>query len=58
MIMSEVATVVAGWGITFVLLATYSMWVVLRGKNIGQELGIGEIQDSDPGKDAVATTDS
>ncbi len=56
--MSEVATVVAGWGITFVLLATYSMWVVLRGKNIGQELGIGEIQDSDPGKDAGATTDS
>ena len=55
--MSEVATVVVGWGITFLVLATYSTWVVLRGKSIGQELGIGEIE---PGveQDTGATTDS
>tara|TARA_B100001996_G_scaffold2590_1_gene2257 strand:- start:410 stop:580 length:171 start_codon:yes stop_codon:yes gene_type:complete len=56
--MSEVATVVVGWGITFVALATYSTWVVLRGKGIGQELGIGEIEQSDVEKDTGATTDS
>jgi|GEM_PF-322414 len=56
--MSEVATVIAGWGITFVVLATYSIWVVLRGKSIGQELGIGGIEQSDLGKDTSATADS
>ncbi len=55
--MSEVATVVVGWGITFVILATYSTWVVLRGKGIGQELGIGEVEP-DVEQDTGATTDS
>lgn len=55
--MSEVATVVVGWGITFVILATYSTWVVLRGKSIGQELGIGET-GPDVEQDTGATTDS
>ena len=57
MIMSEVATVVTGWGITIVVIATYSIWVVSRGKTIGQELGIGEMEQVDPRKDAGATTD-
>lgn len=55
--MSEVTTVVTGWGITFIIVATYSMWVVSRGKIIGQDLGIGEMEQADPGKDADATTD-
>ena len=57
MIMSEVATVVTGWGITFIVIATYSIWVVSRGKTIGQELGIGEMEQLDARKDAGATTD-
>ena len=56
MTMSEVATVVTGWGITFIVVATYSMWVVSRGKIIGQELGIGEMEQVDPRKAADATT--
>ena len=56
--MSEVATFVPGWGITFVVLATYSIWVVLRGKSIGQELGIGGIEQSELGKDTGTTADS
>ena len=55
--MGEVATVVTGWGITIVVIATYSIWVVSRGKTIGQELGIGEMEQVDPRKDADATTD-
>ena len=55
--MGEVATVVTGWGITFIVIATYSIWVVSRGKTIGQELGIGEMEQVDPRKDAGATTD-
>tara|TARA_B000000475_G_scaffold153525_1_gene123617 strand:+ start:328 stop:498 length:171 start_codon:yes stop_codon:yes gene_type:complete len=56
--MSEVATVVAGWGITFIILATYSIWVVFRGMGIGRELGIGETEQSDLGKDVGTITDS
>ena len=56
--MSEVATVVAGWGITFVILSTYSIWVVFRGKGIGRELGIGETEQSDLEKDVGTITDS
>jgi hypothetical protein len=56
--MSEVTTVVTGWGVTFIVVATYAMWVVLRGKTIGQELGIGEMKQADPRNDAGATTDS
>ena len=56
MIMSEVATVVTGWGITIFVIATYSIWVVSRGKAIGQELGIGEMEQVDPRKAAGATT--
>ena len=56
--MSEVATVVAGWGITFIILATYSIWVVFRGKGIGRELGIGETEQSDLRKDVGTITDS
>ncbi len=33
------------------------MWVVSRGKIIGQELGIGEMEHVGPRKDADATTD-
>ena len=55
--MGEVATVVTGWGITIVVIATYSIWVVSRGKTIGQELGLGEMEQVDPRKDAGATTD-
>ncbi len=44
--MSEVATVATGWGLTFVVIVTYSLWIVSRGRSIGRELGIGEAQPS------------
>ena len=40
-LMSEVATVAVGWGVTAVAVASYALWVLLRGRTIGQELDIG-----------------
>jgi|TARA_Y100000996_G_C22511355_1_gene638516 hypothetical protein len=39
--MSEVATVAVGWGVTAVAVASYALWVLLRGRTIGQKLDIG-----------------
>ena len=39
--MSEVATVAGGCGVTAVAVASYALWVLLRGRTIGQELDIG-----------------
>ena len=39
--MSEGATVAVGWGVTAVAVASYALWVLLRGRTIGQELDIG-----------------
>ena len=44
--MSEVATVAIGWGLTFVVIVTYSLWVVSRGRTIGRKIGIGEVHQS------------
>ena len=40
-LMSEVATVAVGWGVTTVAIASYALWVLLRGRTIGQKLDIG-----------------
>ncbi|MDP7066489.1 MAG: hypothetical protein QF637_02585 [Acidimicrobiales bacterium] len=56
--MSEVATVATGWGLTFVVVVTYSLWVVSRGRAIGRELGIGEAESPGSKRDTDLTTDS
>ena len=55
--MSEVATVATGWGLTFVAVATYSLWVVRRGRTIGRELSIGDVGSTDFQRDADPRTD-
>ena len=56
--MSDVATVAIGWGLTFVVIATYSFWVVSRGRTIGRELGIGEVQQSGQEQESDLSTDN
>ena len=56
--MSEVATVAIGWGLTFVVIATYSFWVVSRGRTIVRELGIGEVQQSGQEQESDLSTDT
>ncbi len=43
--MSEVASVVAGYGLAVVAVAVYGAWIVARGRSIGRELGIGDSGD-------------
>ena len=56
--MSEVGTVAIGWGLTFVVIVTYSFWVLRRGRAIGQELGIGEEQRSGPEQESDLPADT
>ena len=56
--MSEVATVATGWGVTFVIVTTYALWVVGRGKAIGRELGIGEQEELALGSDSSTSANS
>ena len=56
--MSDIAAVATGWGLTFVVLATYALWVVGRGKTIGRELGIGKRQELGPGSDSSTPASS
>lgn len=43
--MSEVSSVVAGYGIAVVAVAFYGAWIMARGRAIGRELGIGDGND-------------
>ena len=56
--MGEVATVATGCGVTFVIVTTYALWVVGRGKAIGRELGIGEQEELDLGSDSSTSANS
>ena len=39
--MTDVGTIVTGYGLTIVTLGFYAAWIVMRGRAIGQQLGIG-----------------
>ncbi len=56
--MNEVTTVATGWGLSFVVVATYALWVVGRGKTIGRELGIGGREELEPESDSSKPADS
>ena len=45
--MTNVGTIVAGYGIAIVTVAFYAAWIVTRGRQIGSELGIGAEQPTD-----------
>ena len=55
--MSEVATVAIGWGLTFVVIVTYSLWVVSRGRTIGRKY-IGEVHQSGQLQESDLPTDT
>ena len=55
---SEVTTVATGWGLSFVVVATYALWGVGRGKTIGRELGIGGREELEPESDSSKPADS
>ena len=44
--MTNVGTIVAGYGITIVGIGFYAAWIVNRGRAIGEELGIGSSDES------------
>lgn len=47
--MTNVGTIIAGYGITIVTLGFYATWITMRGREIGTELGIGaDSGDTDP----------
>ena len=56
--MNEVTTVATGWGLSFVVVATYALWVVGRGKMVGRELGIGGGEELEPKSDSSKPADS
>ena len=56
--MSEVATVAIGWALTFVVIVTYSLWVVSRGRTIGRKIGIGEVHQSGQLQESDLPTDT
>ncbi len=56
--MSEVTTVATGWGLSFIVVVTYALWIVGRGKTVGRELGIGGQEELDSGSDSSTPADS
>ena len=51
--MTNGGSILAGYGITIVVVAFYAAWIVNRGRQIGRELGIGA-----PGPDAADRPDA
>ncbi|MDG2111990.1 MAG: hypothetical protein P8N02_05185 [Actinomycetota bacterium] len=47
--MTNVGTIIAGYGITILSLGFYAAWIVVRGREIGNELGIGATVDAGTG---------
>ncbi len=46
--MNDLGSIVAGYGITIVAVVSYAAWILVRGRSIGRELGIGsDITTSD-----------
>ena len=47
--MTDAGTIISGYGLTFVAVAGYGAWVLLRGRALGHRLGIGQTTpDSEP----------
>ena len=54
--MTNVGTIVAGYGITIVAIAFYAAWIINRGRAIGEELGIGSSDESSGHDEATPWT--
>lgn len=47
--MNDLGSIIAGYGISIVGLVFYASWILVRGRNIGRELGIGSEPDGSDG---------
>ena len=43
--MNNAGSIIAGYGITIAAIGFYASWIVMRGRAIGQQLGIGRPKD-------------
>lgn len=53
--MTDVGTIVAGYGITIVTVVMYGVWILMRGRALGDELGIGHGADADSAASPLAS---